>query len=70
MLEKIAWARFFTVERIKNKVLCKKLLRSGLFDTAWYLRSYSDVASANVHLLMHYLKYSLSESFSGVKNNN
>lgn len=61
MLEKIAWARFFTVERIKNKVLCKKLLRSGLFDTAWYLRSYSDVASANVDPLTHYLKYGWKE---------
>lgn len=66
MLEKIAWARFFTVERIKNKVLCKKLLKS----VCLILYIHSDVASANVHLLMHYLKYSLSESFSGVKNNN
>jgi FkbM family methyltransferase len=34
---------------------------SGLFDKAWYLSSYPDVASAGVDPLVHYLKYGASE---------
>ncbi len=35
--------------------------RTGLFDAAYYLRKYPDVAAAGVNPLRHYLKYGAVE---------
>lgn len=50
--------------RKKSRELRKKarlIEAAGLFDKAWYLSSYPDVASAGVDPVVHYLKYGASE---------
>lgn len=34
---------------------------AGFFDTAWYLERYPDVAAADLHPLLHFLRHGLSE---------
>jgi glycosyltransferase involved in cell wall biosynthesis len=41
-----------------------RIVESGLFDSAWYLEQYSDVAAANYPPLLHYLVYGALEGRS------
>lgn len=49
------------VNRIRMRLLGRRLLKSGLFDQEFYLREYPDVRAAQVSPLRHYLEYGWRE---------
>jgi glycosyltransferase involved in cell wall biosynthesis len=57
--------RFHPVSQLKKiwqlvkDALC--IARSGLFDSAWYLKQYKDIADAGINPLIHYLRHGAYE---------
>lgn len=41
----------------KEMAMCATIAKSGLFDSAWYLRQYPDVLAAGIDPILHYVRY-------------
>lgn len=58
-LGKVSRSRYRTLGRMKSDR--QLIAQSGLFDSAWYLSQYPDVAASGVDPIVHYLQFGAGE---------
>ena len=68
ILQKVAKVAYWTLtlqlpRRLRQRKVARMLLDSGLFDPAFYLAQYPDVAEAGIDPLSHYLSHGVVEGW-------